>query len=282
MPEKASISELFRLPSIEKQDTWYPTLRKTVWVLSQLHDFVKPAIFEDIAQEAINLCRQSLVAAADLIRVKAPMDSQLFLARHLLLLKEVTQNLDLSQKDTEGSGNSGRDFAGMSDTLASMLSKTTSLLPDALFTSLGMPRTDESIQEAKHGIDHDLRRACEAVITLCTDPITQPLHVWAMTPTQPNVAHPGPPIPSVSRHKPSAHDIVSTFERACSTELRAHAGRMRLYLEDSRTVTARVLLEHVRERVGDAYEIFWEASGSGSGGGEQVMSIPVVRKLLID
>lgn len=39
--EKASVSELFRLPSIKKQDTWYPTLRKTVWVLLQLHDFVK-------------------------------------------------------------------------------------------------------------------------------------------------------------------------------------------------------------------------------------------------
>jgi hypothetical protein len=36
------------------------------------------------------------------------------------------------------------------DTLASMLSKTTSLLPDALFATLGMPRTDESIKEAKH------------------------------------------------------------------------------------------------------------------------------------
>ncbi|KAG6892955.1 hypothetical protein C0993_002432, partial [Termitomyces sp. T159_Od127] len=70
--EKASVSELFRLPSIEKQNTWYPTLRKTVWVLSQLHDFVKPAIFEDIAQEATSLCRLSLVAAADMIRVKAP------------------------------------------------------------------------------------------------------------------------------------------------------------------------------------------------------------------
>ncbi|KAG6840935.1 hypothetical protein C0991_003193 [Blastosporella zonata] len=270
--EKASVSELFRLPSIEKQDTWYPTLRKTVWVLSQLHDFVKPAIFEDIAQEGISLCRQSLVAASDLIRVKAPLDSQLFLARHLLLLKEVTQNLDLSHREAEGSSSG---YTGMTDTLASMLSKTTSLLPDALFASLGMPRADESIQEAKHGIDHDLRRACEAVINLCTDPITQPLHDWAISPT--SIANAESP-----SAKPSARDVVSAFERACTTELRANAGRLRLYLEDSRTVTARVLLEHVRERVGDAYQAFWEASGSGRGGGREVMSIPVVGKLLID
>lgn len=39
--EKESVSQLFRFKSLNKQDTWYPTLRKTVWVLSQLHDFVK-------------------------------------------------------------------------------------------------------------------------------------------------------------------------------------------------------------------------------------------------
>lgn len=39
--EKESVSQLFQLKSLDRQDTWYPTLRKTVWVLSQLHDFVK-------------------------------------------------------------------------------------------------------------------------------------------------------------------------------------------------------------------------------------------------
>lgn len=39
--EKESFSQLFQLKSLDKQDTWYPTLRRTVWVLSQLHEFVK-------------------------------------------------------------------------------------------------------------------------------------------------------------------------------------------------------------------------------------------------
>ena len=39
--EKESVSRLFQLSSLDKQETWYPTLQKTVWVLSQLHDFVK-------------------------------------------------------------------------------------------------------------------------------------------------------------------------------------------------------------------------------------------------
>jgi hypothetical protein len=43
--EKESVSQLFQLPSLDKKDTWYPTLQKTVWVLSQLHDFVKVCLF---------------------------------------------------------------------------------------------------------------------------------------------------------------------------------------------------------------------------------------------
>ena len=46
--EKESVSQLFQLPVLSKQDTWYPTLRKTVWVLSQLHEFVKVRLFGNL------------------------------------------------------------------------------------------------------------------------------------------------------------------------------------------------------------------------------------------
>ena len=76
---------------------------------------MQPAIFEDIAQEAVNICRQSLVSAADAIKgaktnvisqgqgsfnaTSKTLDGELFLVRHLLILKEVTQNLDLVNRD---------------------------------------------------------------------------------------------------------------------------------------------------------------------------------------
>jgi hypothetical protein len=47
--EKESFSQLFRLPTMDKQETWFPTLQKTVWVLAQLHDFVNVSMrFGDI------------------------------------------------------------------------------------------------------------------------------------------------------------------------------------------------------------------------------------------
>lgn len=67
----------------------------------------QPAIFEDIAQESITYCRASLVAASDLIASKntgaaAKLDGQLFLIRHLLILKEMTGHLNLAHHDVYG------------------------------------------------------------------------------------------------------------------------------------------------------------------------------------
>lgn len=64
----------------------------------------QPAIFNDIAQEAVNLCRQSLVTAADNLKSSnkaSVIDAQLFLVRHLLILKEMTSNLDFASKDVD-------------------------------------------------------------------------------------------------------------------------------------------------------------------------------------
>ena len=39
--EKESISRLFEGPGLNQRETWFPTLSKIVWVLSQLHDYVQ-------------------------------------------------------------------------------------------------------------------------------------------------------------------------------------------------------------------------------------------------
>lgn len=107
----------FRVPRDEVQSTWYPTLKRTVYVLSKLNTYVnvsqaklrmgswhaevisrQTAIFEDFAGEAVTLCRQSLSTAAIQVGSRAPggrSDGQLFLIRHLLLLKEMVRSVDL-------------------------------------------------------------------------------------------------------------------------------------------------------------------------------------------
>ncbi|KAF5391335.1 hypothetical protein D9757_002049 [Collybiopsis confluens] len=128
-PEKRIIDGV----SLENQDTWFPTLRKTIWVLEQLHDFVNPAIFEDIAEEAIVLCQSSLAVASDhimnspstlsnraptasdsagaplssdLIAKNTLLDGYLFLVRHLLILREVPARFGLGVEGSDTLGNS--------------------------------------------------------------------------------------------------------------------------------------------------------------------------------
>jgi hypothetical protein len=256
--EKDSVSQLFQLPSLDKKETWFPTLQKTVWVLSQLHDFVKPAIFEDIAHEAVNLCRQSLVTSSNLVEQRSStgvLDGQLFLVRHLLILKEVANNLDYTPKDTEPRS----DIGGMTDTLASVLNRTTALLPDALFASLGMPRGHDTLSDSRHDIDQDLKRACQEVISFCARLPCEPLREWVDRVRAFNDSRvafsSGPQAPLLTEQEWAkqaiAENLHQVFVEACERDLRSFVTKLRLYLEDDRTVS--VLVTHIEEAIIDDY-----------------------------
>ena len=51
-----------------------------------VHQATQPTIFDDLAQEAVRLCRASLLNAADAFGARRAIDGQLFLVRHLLIL----------------------------------------------------------------------------------------------------------------------------------------------------------------------------------------------------
>lgn len=140
----------------------------------------QPVIFDDIAQEAVALCRASLVSASETIISRSTpqsptvLDGQLFLIRHLFILKEIAQNLDSVMTRRDGYSSGGQLDSGvtgmclvlaysflpplafllltryvLADALSSVLNRTTSLLPSALFASLGMPKKEEGIHEAR-------------------------------------------------------------------------------------------------------------------------------------
>ncbi|KAI9457417.1 Sec34-like family-domain-containing protein [Russula earlei] len=230
--EKQSISRLFEGPGLNQRET-------TVWVLSQLHDYVQPAIFNDLAQEAVSLCHASLITAADTLRVKSAFDGQLFLVRHFLILREITRNLDVAQKaEPKGSDVGGSaDSFSVADTVSSVLSRTSTLLPGSLFTSLGVMRA-EHLADAKRGIDQDLKRACEAVISMASEPLCAPLRAFTGRPASPA----------------EAAVLDEAFRGACARDLRANIARVRLYVPDART--AAVLVQHAVDRVEDTYSAF--------------------------
>jgi hypothetical protein len=63
----------------------------------------QPSIFEDLAQEAVSLCRQSLLTATELLNSKVGrVDGGLFLVRHLLILKEMLSSVEMVKRDMGG------------------------------------------------------------------------------------------------------------------------------------------------------------------------------------
>ncbi|KAM6418894.1 conserved oligomeric Golgi complex subunit 3 isoform 2-T2 [Pluvialis apricaria] len=68
---------------------WYPTVRRTLVCLSKLYRCIDRAVFQGLSQEALSACIHSLLGAADSIsKNKTQVDGQLFLIKHLLILRE--------------------------------------------------------------------------------------------------------------------------------------------------------------------------------------------------
>ena len=69
--------------------TWYPPLKNTLALLSKLYGVVEMSVFEDFARRGVLLCVNALRSGADKVKRKgSPLHGDLFLVRHLLILRE--------------------------------------------------------------------------------------------------------------------------------------------------------------------------------------------------
>ena len=109
----------------------------------------------------------------------------------------------------------------------------------------------------EQGIDQEVKKACEDVIFGCANLVCAGVRHWIDTaPTNPN-------------KQASPANITSldeAFKMGCHRDLRASVARMKLYLEDDRTVL--VLLSHVQEKIIDEYVDFKQAASERSKGSE--------------
>ncbi|XP_058215756.1 conserved oligomeric Golgi complex subunit 3-like isoform X4 [Rhododendron vialii] len=143
-PEATSADEN---PDVFK--TWYPPLEKTLSCLSKLYRCLEPTVFTGLAQEAVEVCSMSIQKASKLIAKRSsPMDGQLFLIKHLLILREQIAPFDIEFSVTHKE----LDFSHLLDHLRRILRGQASLFDWSRSTSLARtlsPRVLESQIDAK-------------------------------------------------------------------------------------------------------------------------------------
>ncbi|KAG5444598.1 Golgi transport complex subunit 3 [Clonorchis sinensis] len=82
---------------------WYPTVRRALVFLSKLSRCLDPNSFRGLAQECVSMCVLSLLKASEAISSRrSTIDGQLFLIKHLLILREQMSpfHVEFSVKET--------------------------------------------------------------------------------------------------------------------------------------------------------------------------------------
>ncbi|KAF3961755.1 hypothetical protein CMV_013658 [Castanea mollissima] len=148
--------------------TWYPLLEKTLSCLSKLYRCLEQAVFTGLAQEAVEVCSMSIQVTSKLIvKRSSPMDGQLFLIKHLLILREQIAPFDIEFSVTHKE----LDFSHLLEHLRRILTGQASLFDWSRSTSLARtlsPRVLETQIDAKKELEKSLKGTCEEFIMSVT------------------------------------------------------------------------------------------------------------------
>jgi len=165
---------------LKSENAWYPTLERTLSCLSKVFRVIEPIVFEQLAQEAVAACTATLLDAAKRIAKRATLDdAELFLIKHLLLLREQISpfHAALSSKDFR------LDFASTSAAFANFfarpnrsrmlqLDRSNALID---LVRQGIPTVSENEVNTKRDLDLELKKASEAYVDRVTRAALGPL-----------------------------------------------------------------------------------------------------------
>ncbi|XP_073043896.1 conserved oligomeric Golgi complex subunit 3-like isoform X3 [Primulina eburnea] len=161
--------------NLDVSRTWYPPLERTISCLSKLYSCLESAVFTDLAQEAVEGCSSSIRKASKLIAKRSStMDAQLFLIKHLLILRERIAPFDIEFSVTHRE----LDFSHLLEHLRRILRGQASLFDWSRSTSLARtlsPRVLESQIDAQKELEKTLKATCEEFIMSVTKLVVDPM-----------------------------------------------------------------------------------------------------------
>ncbi|PIA25125.1 hypothetical protein AQUCO_12500027v1 [Aquilegia coerulea] len=244
--------------------SWYPPLEKTLSCLSKLYRCLEPAVFTGLAQEAVEVCSTSIQKASKLIAKRSsPMDGQLFLIKHLLILREQIAPFDIEFSVTHKE----LDFSHLLEHLRRILRGQASLFDWSRSTSLARtlsPRVLESQIDAKKELEKNLKSTCEEFIMSVTKLVVDPMLSFVTKVTAVKVALSS----SNQEQKPDSvlakplknqafatpdkvAELVQTVGVSIQQELPKVMAKLKLYLQNSSTRT--ILFKPIKTNIVEAH-----------------------------
>ncbi|KAH6567492.1 hypothetical protein BASA60_009022 [Batrachochytrium salamandrivorans] len=241
---------------------WYPTLQRTLYVLGRLYGAVPGPVFEDLAQEAVDLCRQSLVEAAGILSSKeSQIDGQLFLIKNLLMLREQTSMFDarfVRKEDTLNFSDMVEAFKGV--VRNSFRVSAMSTIGDAFMVARAT-KVVQSYADAKDALDKELRRVCEDLILETAKSSVEPISAFMLKVSAFRLRNNSRPMSSrdVLKNQSFAQPnqigaIFTAFKDIAQRRLVFTVSRISDYLGDKKTQS--VLIRIIRSNIVDTYQAF--------------------------
>ncbi|KAI9090286.1 Sec34-like family-domain-containing protein [Phlyctochytrium arcticum] len=240
---------------------WYPTMHRTLYILGKLYRCVPTPIFEDLAQEAIQCCRKSLIGASQTISAQhKQLDGQFFLMKNLLMLREHIQPYTGNFVRKEEIINT----AQLRETVSGMLQAPWNL--GNLGKGLMEARSRllrESSEDAKLAVDTDLKRVCEDFILQTAKACVEPISHFMLKVFELRARVPKSVEPLISKDFGVPEKVISLcndFNQACIQHLGFAVGKMSDYLGDRKTEL--VLNAVIKSNIVDAYQAFYDTIAS--------------------
>ncbi|XP_075055840.1 conserved oligomeric Golgi complex subunit 3 [Mixophyes fleayi] len=241
---------------------WYPTVRRTLVCLSKLYRCIDRAVFQGLSQEALSACIQSLLFASDAIaKNKTQVDGQLFLIKHLLILREqiapfhtefTIKEISLDLKKTRDAA-----FKILHPKTVPRFFRLNSNNAILEFLLQGTPEIKEHYLDSKKDVDRHLKTSCELFIQQQSKIFVEPLEDFMTKVTAlKTMANQGGPKYSLS-HQPWAqpvkiNDLVSSTYKTIKTKLPVTLRSMSLYLANKDTEF--ILFKPVRNNIQQVFQ----------------------------
>ena len=246
----------------------YPTLPRSIRLLSRIYRLVNSSVFDDLAHQIVHQTTASLVSASTQISTKSSVaDGQLFLLKHLLLLKSQIVAFDIEYVTPDVSF----DFSGVASTFWELRERGGLFNPATwmrLFSSGGLlPKVVENMLDAKQELDGSLRQIISEFTAgfaglMCSDLPKDAEKVAGKKDGETVLA-----------------EAVGKTRKTVEQEIPILRAKLEQYLDDHRTRER--LVAAVEEQVVQIYENFFDAyaaGGKGRNGKTNGSMIPISRK----